>query len=68
MHIKLAVDIMNMIILNFAYRRNPVVSQLWDEGRIVEGLNAIKWSPDDIQDLENTVLSGLTGVACASVS
>ena len=50
------------------YRRNPVASQLWDEGRIVEGLNAIKWSPDTIQDLENTVLSGLTGVGCASVS
>jgi hypothetical protein len=45
-----------------------VVSQLWDEGRIVEGLNAIKWSPDTIQDLEDTTLSGLTGVGCASVS
>ena len=45
-----------------------MVSQLWDQGRIVEGLNAIKWSPDDVQDLENTVLNGLTGVACASVS
>lgn len=45
-----------------------MASQLWDEGRIEEGLNAIKWSPDTIQDLENTVLSGVTGVACASVS
>ena len=45
-----------------------MASQLWDEGKIVEGLNAIKWSPDTIQDLENTVLSGLTGVGCASVS
>ena len=45
-----------------------MVSQLWDQGRIVEGLNAIKWSPDDVQDLESTVLNGLTGVACASVS
>ena len=45
-----------------------MVSQLWDQGRIVDGLNAIKWSPDTVQDLENTVLSGVTGVACASVS
>ena len=45
-----------------------MVSQLWDQGRIVEGLNTIKWSPDTVQDLENTVLSGATGVACASVS
>ena len=33
----------------------------------MEGLNAIKWSPETIQDLENTVLNGLTGVACANV-
>lgn len=45
-----------------------MVSQLWDQGRVVEGLNAIKWSSDTIQDLENTVLSGVTGVGCASVS
>ena len=45
-----------------------MASQLWDQGRIVEGLNAIRWSPDTIQDLENTVLSGLTGIACANVS
>ena len=45
-----------------------MASRLWDEGKIVEGLNAIKWSPDTIQDLENTILSGLTGVGCASVS
>ena len=45
-----------------------MVSQLWDEGRLVEGLNAIKWSPDTIQNLEDTVLSGMTGVACANVS
>ena len=64
---QLAIRIPSVDVFN-TYRRNPVVSQLWDEGKIVEGLNAIKWSPDTIQDLENTVLSGLTGVGCASVS
>ena len=57
-----------MKLHHFNFRRNPLASQLWDQGRIVEGLNAIKWSPDTIQDLENTVLSGLTGIGCASVS
>lgn len=46
-----------------------MVSQLWDQGRpVIESLNAIKWSSDTIQDLENTVLSGVTGVGCANVS
>ena len=50
------------------FRRNPQVSELWDQGRIVEGLNAIDWSSDTIQDLENTVLNGITEVYCGSVS
>ena len=45
-----------------------MASQLWDAGMIEEGLNAIKWSPDTIQDLEDTTLSGLTGVGCGNVS
>ena len=50
------------------FRRNPEVSALWDQGQIVEGLNAIDWSSDTIQDLENTVTSGLSLIVCASVS
>ena len=41
---------------------------LWDQGKIVEGLNAINWSPETIQDLENSVLNGLTAVGCGNVS
>ena len=44
------------------------MSALWDQGKIVEGLNTIDWSSDTIQDLENTVTNGLSLVYCASVS
>ena len=44
------------------------MSALWDQGQIVEGLNAIDWSSDTRQDLENTVTSGLSQIVCASVS
>ena len=67
-HYDVIAHLRTCMIIALTFRRNPVVSQLWDQGRIVEGLNAIKWSPDTVQDLENTVLSGVTGVGCASVS
>ena len=43
------------------------MSALWNQSRVVEGLNAIDWSSDTIQDLEKTVTTGVTAVFCSNV-
>ena len=58
----------DLAIIMSSFRRNPVVSTLWDLGLIEEGLNAIDWSSDTIQSLEDTVQNSLVQVICASVS
>ena len=43
------------------------MSALWNQSRVVEGLNAIDWSSDTIQDLEKTVTTGVISVFCSTV-
>ena len=58
----------NDILYIYLHRRNPQAAMLYQQGRAIESFNAIEWSPDAVQDLEKTILTGPTGAYCRSAA